>query len=336
MEGDYKRLAIPEMSVWDEQHPKPEGGPEFERRLVRWLNEDAQKQLRELAKSPGQYRKTIAGALDVIIGRTLAEAGDVEWDMKRKEDRGDYLEMSGLLRNRTHREELPAVFLYPKQWDGHTVIWLTETGKGGLYNDSGSLIADVQKLLAAKVTVMGIDLLYQGEFLTNSQQMVKTGRVKNPREAAPFTFGYNRALFAQRVHDILSVVKYIQDHERKTEVLDVVGLDRTGPLVAAARSQAGDAITRAAIRTGGFRFDRVLDIHDVNFLPGSAKYGDLSGMLAFAAPNRVWLADEGETREGVLAAYRESGAPESLTVYSGSADQSRDAAVKWLLSSARR
>ena len=35
VEEDYKRLSNAEMSVWDDQHPKPESGPETERKLLR-------------------------------------------------------------------------------------------------------------------------------------------------------------------------------------------------------------------------------------------------------------------------------------------------------------
>ena len=44
----------------------------------------------------------------------------------------------------------------------------------------------------------------------------------------------------------------------------------TGPIVAAARALAGEAIDRAALDTRGFRFGKVLDYRDPMFLPGGA------------------------------------------------------------------
>jgi hypothetical protein len=336
VERDYQVHPREQLTVWDEDHPKPEGGPGFERRLLRWFTDDAAKQIREWQKSPGVSRQNLAGALDIVIGRNLAEAGDIEWVMKDKTDRGEYLEMSGLLKNKAYQEELPAVFLYPKQWNNHTVLWIDAAGKSALFNANGSPTLEVQKLLATGAAVAGIDLLFQGEFLQDGQPVTRTRRVKNTREAAAYTFGYNHALFAQRVHDILTLIRYVQNHERKTERLDLVGLGEAGPLAAAARAQAAGVIDRAVIDTRNFRFGRVTEIHDVSFLPGGAKYGDLPGMLALGAPKALWLAGEpGDSAEIIRASYEASGAAGNLQVFKGTSEQTRDAAVAWLLAKAQ-
>jgi hypothetical protein len=291
IERDYQRVPLKQLSVWDEQYPAPKAAdPDFERKLLRWFTDDAEKQIRESPDS----RKIVSGAVDVLIGRNLSEVGAVDWDMKEKNDRGNYIEMSGLLRNTTHGEELPTIFFYPKQWNKQTVVWVDEAGKAGLFDsESSKPKPGIQKLLDAGATVVGVDLLYQGEFLADGKPVTQTRRVKNPREAAAFTFGYNHSLFAERVHDILTVVKFIKDSERKTELLDVVGLSGAGPWVAAARAQAQGAIDRAVIDTGGFRFGKLLEIHDVNFLPGGAKYGDLPGLLALGQPEKLLVGGEG-------------------------------------------
>jgi hypothetical protein len=126
---------------------------------------------------------------------------------------------------------------------------------------------------------VGVDLLYQGEFLADGKPLTKTPRVKNTREAAPYTFGYNHAVFAQRVHDVLTTVKFIQTHERPSKRIQLACLDDAAPVTATAAAMCGSAIDAVAIDTRGFRFGKVLDIHDPNFLPGGAKYGDLPGVL---------------------------------------------------------
>ena len=78
-------------------------------------------------------------------------------------------------------------------------------GKAGLFAADGKPHAAVGRLLDAGVTVVGADLIYQGEFLAHGQTLDKTRRVENPREAAAYTFGYNPAVFAQRVQDVVSV-----------------------------------------------------------------------------------------------------------------------------------
>ncbi|MEY2408985.1 MAG: hypothetical protein QOF48_1655 [Verrucomicrobiota bacterium] len=293
IERDYQRLTHDELSVWDAMHPAPKAAdPEFERRLLRTFHEDAQRQLADAASSPTRFQEIAGRGLEVVIGRTLADTGEVRWEMLRKTDRGTWIEMSGLLRNTSHQEELPVLFCYPKKWNGTTVVWLTGKGKSALQVDAGAIAPDAQKLLDAGATVLGVDLMMQGEFLADGRPVTKTATVKNPREAAAYTFGYNHSLFAQRVHDVLTAIQFIRTFERPTKQLVVVGFEGAGPLVAAARAVSGDAIDRAVIDTGGFRFGGVLDIHSPEFLPGGAKYGDVPGMLALASSGSTLLFGE--------------------------------------------
>jgi hypothetical protein len=147
---------------------------------------------------------------------------------------------------------------------------------------------------------MSLDLLQQGEFRADGSELDRTGRVKNPREAAAFTFGYNPALFAQRVHDVMSAVHFIKSNERPSKRLQVVALGAAGPIAAAALAVQHGSIDSAVLEIRGFRFSNLTDIHDPNFLPGGAKYGDLPALLALAAPTRIWVS--GETAASLAAA----------------------------------
>ena len=302
VERDYQRLSREQLTVWDAQHPAPkESGDDFERKLLRWLHDDTQKQIADAAKSPERFREVVGGALEVIIGRTYAEAGEVEWEMLHKSDGPNSIHMSGLIRNKTYGEELPAIFIYPKQWNGTTTVWLSSEGKADLFAADGSLKPEVQKLVAAGTTVMGVDLLHQGEFLANGQKFTTTGRVKNPREAAPYTFGYNQAVLAQRVHDVLTTVKFIQTHERPSKRVQLVALDSTAPIAVAAAALCGNAIQDLAIDTQGFRFGNVLDLHVPTFLPGGAKYGDVPAMLQLAGDKAPWIRGEAPAQTATSA-----------------------------------
>jgi dienelactone hydrolase len=333
IERDYEPLKREQLTVWDEQHPAPEAAdPDFERQLLRQLNEDAQKQLVAEQATPARFRKAYGSAFDIVLDGGLADVGDVEWAESKKSDRGSWSESSGFLRNKTYREELPSVICAPKQANGHTVLWLSGEGKSALYTADGSLQPGAAKLVNSGATVIGVDLLYQGEFLADGKPLRRTPRVNNPREAGAYTFGYNHALFVHRVHDVLSVVKFVKSNERPAQRLAVVGLDGAGPWVAAARAQCGEAIDRAVIDTGGFRFGKVLDLHDPNFLPGGAKYGDLPALLALGAPGRTFVG--GETADGIALAqsqYQAVNAEKNLTRFSGEAQQVRAAALVWLM-----
>ena len=335
VEEDYNRLTKEEMSVWDQQHPQPEGGPDFERRLLRLINDDSEKQLRQARKSPAAYREIVGGAMDVIIGRNLSQAGDVTFRQTKSSEADGCQQSLGLLRNETCQEEIPAVLLRPTSWKGKTVLWIDAQGKSGLYVEKGAPRPQIRKLLAAGVEVIGIDLLFQGEFLAGPREsggkaITQTRRVENKRESAAYTFGYNHTLFAQRVHDILSAVKYIKQRGSETKVLALVGLKGAGHWVAAARAQAGDAVDLVAIDTAGFRFGKILDIRDVDFLPGGAKYGDLPGIIALHAPGKLWLAGEGKA-ETIKEFYEMAGSQSSLTISDVTSESAPDPAIKWIL-----
>ena len=333
IERDYEVLPRAQLTVWDEQHPAPKAAdPAFERQLLRGLHEDAQKQLAAEQATPDRFRQTYGAAFDIVLDSRPAMAGDADWKRVSQSERAAWTEAAGLLRNKRYHEEMPAVLCLPKQANGHTVVWLSGEGKSVLYAADGSLQPAVQKLVEAGVTVLGVDLLYQGESLADGKPLTRTPRVKNPREAGPFTFGYNDAVFVQRVHDVLTAVTFAKKGESSAKRLTVVGLDGAGPWVAAARAQCGAAIDQAVIDTGGFRFGKVLDLQDPNFLPGGAKYGDLPALLALGAPGRTWVAGEsGETLALAQAQYQAQKADQNLTRFTGGAPEVRSAAVAWLL-----
>jgi len=337
IERDYDLLTRDQLSVWDTAHPEPpRESPEFERQLLKWFTDDADKQLRASAASPERLRQEVGSGVEVLIGRTLAGAGETDWLLKNKSDRDGYVEMSGLVRNKTHHEELPVVWLYPKKWNGRAIVWLDDAGKSSLYNADGSVKPAVQQLVNSGATVVGADLLYQGEFLADGQPVKETRRVAdNQRESASYTLGYNHSLFAQRTHDILTLVKFLKTadvagHPKPASVA-IAGFGSTGPLAAAARAVSGDAIDRAAIDTGSFRFGKLLDFRDPQFLPGGAKYLDIPGLLALSAPQALWLSGEGTEPPLVSDAYRATGQKDRLTVFAGEAAQKTSAAVAWLL-----
>ena len=330
-ERDYLRLTTQEMTVWDDAHPKPVSGPDFERSLLRWLHEDAQSQLAAAASSPAEFRKLYGRGLETSLGRSWDEVGKVEWMEKSKVKNKQFTVFTGLIRNSTHKEELTAVLLAPAKPSGKVVLWIHPDGKSGLF-EGDAPCEHVSRLLAADVTVAGADLLFQGEFLSDGQPTQQNRRVKNPREIPAYTFGYNPSLFAQRVHDVLSAIKWLQRMKPAPEEITVIGLAGAGPWVAAARALARSQIRRVAIDTAGFRFGHVLDPWSPNFLPGGAKYGDLPGMLAMGGPGVTWLA--GEPLAGlalVRTVYGYSDNQRRLTIFPGPATESASAAIDWVL-----
>jgi hypothetical protein len=117
--------------------------------------------------------------------------------------------------------------------------------------------------------------------------------VKNPREAAAFTYGYNHSLFAQRVHDVLSVLAFTRDHpEHHSTHVALIALDATAPIAAAARALSGSFVNACALNTHGFRFGAVDRLNSPWFQPAIAKYGDLPGLLK-VGQGALWIDGEG-------------------------------------------
>ncbi len=319
IEQDYEPLSREQLTVWDEKHPAPKAGdPDFERTLLKWFTDDAKRQLLPSAASSAGLQDVLLPALEVLIGRSYANAGEVEWSLKEKKDLGDTLEMAGTLLNKTYNEELPVVWLFPKKWNGRAIIWLDDSGKSAVKN------TEVQRLLRSGAAVLGVDLLRQG-----GEPLTQTPISKNPREFAGFTHGYNHALFAQRTHDVLSVVRFLRTakvgNHPSPSMVGVAAWGKTGPILAAARALAGQAVDRAALDTNGFRFGQVLNYRDPMFLPAAAKYLDLPGMLALNAPHPVWISGEGNKPEVFSAKFSE------IVSFSGDAKNKESAAVDWLL-----
>jgi hypothetical protein len=224
------------------------------------------------------------------------------------------------------------VVLTPKETTQKTVIWTDKQGKSGLYSGDGSVKSHVQSLLNTGVTVVGVDLLYQGEFLKDVKRNQQQRCLPDEEAFAGWTYCYNLPLFARRVHDILAVIALLKRNDSEMNQIDVVGLNGTGPLVAAAVAQTQGAIAQAAINTEGFRFADLKDVYDVSFVPGAAKYNDLPGVLALLAPTRLWLAGEGEIAPTIVkAAYVAAGEDKNLMIFAGKVSNTEKAAVEWLL-----
>ena len=210
--------------------------------------------------------------------------------------------------------DVPAERLVPKKPSGRTVLWL-----GDLYLNEKTLRPEVEPLLAAGCVVLGIN---------SHWNEVANRTVANPREAPAYTYGYNYAVFAQRVQDVLSALRAARAEEPHA-VLTIFATGKiSGPIAAAALAVDPRAADAAVIETRGFRFGDVPDYRDVNFLPAAAKYGDLPGALALAAPCPLYVI--GENAPALAeAAYRSAGAKKKLTL--APKDAPLSAAVDWLL-----
>ncbi len=288
-ERDYEPLTREQLSVYDAKHPAPEGGAEIEKKLLRWWAEDADK------KIAGDLEKTARTALDAIFTRTLAgEKAVMDRSTFKKEDRGDWWLLRGAVENEARHETVPCLFFHPKKWNGRTVIWLNEKGKAALL-DGDQPNADVARMLAAGVSVVAPDLLMQGEFLFDGQSDNPVRKVKNPREAACFTFGYNHSLLVQRSHDVLTLLAFMRDHEHRSTSVVLMATDKTAAVAAAARALADGYVTKTVIDPQAVRLLNTESIYSPWFQPGAARFGDVAGLLKLGK-GALWLQGEASAK----------------------------------------
>jgi hypothetical protein len=115
VEGPYQRLTADELTVWNQQHPKPAGGEQFERDLLRaWKSgcgppvgcPAARAAIRRAAFRSRGWRR----AANVLIGRSLPTGDEVQFASVAETDRSGYVQTVGLLRHVPANEELPVVF----------------------------------------------------------------------------------------------------------------------------------------------------------------------------------------------------------------------------------
>lgn len=304
VEEDFKPLAPEEMSVWDSQHPQPAGGEKYERELTRYLATQSDLQIAALsptdAKSLKHYQEVVGGAVRTLIGRDLPASQEIVTEKLSETKHEGYLSFQHIVRYQTAGEAVPIASLWPTKtkWNEDVVLWLDGDGKQSLFN-ANQPRPEVQALLDCGAAVVGADLFMQGRESSELQRVVK-----NPREAPAYTYCYNHTLFAQRVHDVLSLVAYVRGFKAPGETpkrLHLIGRNGAGPIVAAARALVGSKVDKAVIHGDGFRFADIKSYRDPSFLPGIVKYGDLPALVALNAPHDACLV--GEATNEMKVAY---------------------------------
>ena len=349
-ERDFRPLSRAEATVWTEEHPAPSGkqvGESHEVALLATMTGNAHQQFQDLipgapAEMP-EYRRVVGGAWETILGRKLDEVGPVVLKTSGKDSHqhASYRLQTGQLENGQTGETVPVTLLMPRaatppadsSREPGWVVWITDTGRRELLRD-GKPIAAVHELVQAGYSVLAADLLGQGEGdAAAAQPMWYQGNGRQGwHRFSGYTYGYNHPLFVKRVHDVLTTLRYVRDEVRdaassaRSETgapVHLVGLGKVaGPLVAAARTQAGDVVDQTWIATEGFRFES-LSAHDhPMFVPGAVKYGDIEGLISLAAPHRIHVFGlrHSDLPARVYEASRAAGAIASVDAGAGAVD----------------
>jgi len=362
-ERDFTWSAADELTVWDADHPRPEGdavGPAHERQLCRRWAKDAARTIDPLlepadAESLAHARDVLGTAWRVIFRRGVPAVGEIRFEPAADTPAATMetppAVLAGTVRLRSPEESVPVVVNTPDRWNGTVVVMPHPRGKDGLYESQGAGAGRpgqrITGLLERGIAVIALDLFGQGESTPDGAALQGNPRVYSAHAYARpadrwrldpvYTYGYNDSLFVRRVHDLLTAVAFARRlHGRDDCRVALVGGAGAGhwavaALAAAAVHAAGDepaAIDIAAIDTAGFDFVNVPSVWHADFLPGAIKYGGIRGLLVTAAPLPVILiAPHESVAQAARAAWTAAARPADLTV----ADSTAEAALlEWL------
>jgi hypothetical protein len=210
VEKPFKPVPPKELSVYDKTHPRPADSVDAAR-LRQYLTEQSDKQIEALRpkdqKGFAEYRRIFGAALRAMIHDKLPDADQVEEIRQGEmEKRDGFSSRNFFLTRKGQSERIPAVGLLPPDFDGTVVVWIHPRGKTSLFQD-GRLVASAKQVLDRKGAILAVDVFGAGELTLDNPRGV------NPQYAG-FTFGYNRSLLAERVHDILTAIAFAKNHDK--------------------------------------------------------------------------------------------------------------------------
>ena len=109
--------------------------------------------------------------------------------------------------------------------------------------------------------------------------------VANPRLAAPYTYCYNLPLAARRARQLAATLAWLRARHPGAQVEisgqgEAAGLAAAGVFCAVCSEPDRAAGLRLAIDPADFRFASAASIRDAHFLPGSARFLDLPGLVS--------------------------------------------------------
>jgi hypothetical protein len=325
-EREMKPATIEELSVYTKEHPKPADAVNAEK-LRQYMTEASDKQIAALvpkdAKGLAEYRRVFGGALRAMITDQLPQATEVtETRLDEMRNVGDVRLRTYLIGRKGQHEAIPAAGVLGKEFDGTVVVWIHPDGKSSLFKD-GKLVPAAQKIIDAKGAILAVDVFGTGELSLDKPYEINKG-------FAGYTFGYNRPVLANRVHDILTAVAHAKGYDKVKQV-HLVGFEKAGPWVLLARGLCGDAVARTAADWNEFRFEKVRTMSDDMMLPGAMKYDGLSSFAALAAPAELYIHNHHGTRSGywLKPVYETAGAADKRKHMSEKV--SAEHVVEWLM-----
>jgi len=231
----FKPVPPEELRVFDDKHPRPKD--ELKSKALRAkLTEASDKQIAKLLTtdkaSAEKYQTFLKVALRAMIADELpAEIAIRSGPVETKHE--GFVMHRAVLGRKGEADAVPHAGVVGPKADGRVVVWLHPKGRASLL-DGEKLVPAAKALVDAGFAVVAPDVLGIGDLAPEKPFAVS-------EIYAGFTYGYNRPLFAERVHDALTTIAFGKTI-LKAKAIHLVGWGEFGPIAIVARAAAGTAV----------------------------------------------------------------------------------------------
>ncbi len=315
-EREIEFLPKESLTVWNDQFPKPATSERAEQEVLQQWRELQSQQIKALVTVQTGLN---SGPLEATqrelrsIYRSLVETGR---SLERSDgsDGFDSTLKSALVYDKT--SQLESNNQQPNQ---KTYLLFSEGGMDSLRDSFPEIDRLIESLkgndrTTCRIFVIDTDNLTPESFHEN--QLVENGR-----EAAGYTYGYNRPALARQVVAIRDLIQAVVEQSvtagsTTVQNVTVISVDASSLAVAFAAAILETSENQKldlVLHTNGRRLANVDSLTHRDFLPGGLKYGGVPSLLTLLAPNRLMLFDKGEDLTSLNAIYNSLNDSERLT-----------------------
>jgi hypothetical protein len=274
VEEDFPLLTPEEFTVWNDRHPRPVGGADYEKDLLGAMAAASDAQLQDLkTNDPQEYAAVLRVACETIIGRQFPVPNSVQLLQPTTVNQQGYSVKRGLLCWNESGERVPMVMISKSGLSSPKAVTLLMKGleKAELWEEGQGLNPEIQARVDAGEVVVGIDVFASGENTTEDYSAYPQRWINDARHYAAFNYGYNPTTFARRVHDVMSTLAYLRDtFDDKTLAVEAAG--DAVQVVRTAEYLGAPAASPAVNPFSGFDFANMKSYRDAEFVPGALKY----------------------------------------------------------------
>ena len=324
-ETAFKPTPPKELSVYDAEHPRPKDelkAPELRAKMAAASDAQIAQLIPNEAKSLREFRRVFGTALRVMVNDTLPDEVAVRQGPVQSKSDGVTMHLA-VLGRKNEQDAVPAAGVFSSKFSGDkAVVWVHPKGKASLF-ENGKLVPAARALTDAGYAIIAPDVFGVGELSLPGPYPVN-------KDYAGYTYGYNRTVLANRVHDVLTAIAFGRT-VLKAKTVHVVGWDEFGVVAVLAKALAGDAVAKTAADLNNTLFNRIEKTDDPLMLPGVVKYQLGGTALGLCAPGEVLVSNHRGTSSGKWskAVYDAAGAGDKLTRVNGKLDA--DKVVEWLM-----